>query len=213
MKQRRSRALPRIITGAVILVLAIAMVLSTKVLSAAEVAALNPAPFSAEAYAKEQLPVITTYVEANAKDLPAVVTAVEADENAAGETLGKKAPGASNAVIPVKTTGSVVEVNANFVKLKVEGVADSNTVYVAIGQSLQGTAYRDATGEVQFGDFANQTDYQAAANSLKTTVLGSVVTPLKSAQPGQTVTVSGLYIAGFGADATYIIHPVAATVS
>jgi predicted lipoprotein len=62
------------------------------------------------------------------------------------------------------------------------------------GPAINGTDLRDATGEIKFGDFKNQIEYQNAGaainNAMKQEVLAGIDT---ASLPGETVTVTGAF--------------------
>jgi predicted lipoprotein len=76
----------------------------------------------------------------------------------------------------------------------VEGLPPELTVRVQTGPALNGTDLRDATGQIEFGQFRNQIEYQDAGsainNEVKTAVLGGIDPASLS---GKTVSVIGVF--------------------
>ncbi|MDQ1130047.1 DUF2291 family protein [Microbacterium sp. SORGH_AS_0888] len=97
-------------------------------------------------------------------------------------------------VYSVTFTGVVGTGNAGIYDVAVEGVPSTLRIRVQTGPAINGTDLRDATGDIAFGQFKNQIDYQNAAAALndqvKSTVLASVDT---AALTGKTVTVTGAF--------------------
>ncbi|TFB71866.1 DUF2291 family protein [Cryobacterium glaciale] len=193
-----------------ILVIALPVVLiglmaaNTKVLTADEVAKVNPAAFDAAVYAADEYPGIVTAVKADAVDLALVAQ----DPATAGDEYGNLA-GTDKYAIPVTLTGTVNTVDANFIALTVDGLPDGSDVRVSIGQAINGTALRDVTGTTKFADFQNQTDYQQVANEYKALTLTAVVADLNAAAlSGTEITVVGIVVTNSGPDGTYLITPV-----
>ncbi|MCW2877632.1 MAG: hypothetical protein JWQ95_1732 [Sphaerisporangium sp.] len=205
---RSPHTLARYAWPAVIVVLLIAMALNTKVLSRAEVSAINPAQFNAKTFATAQYPKIVSAVEAKAKGLNEVAAAVVADPAAAGVKYGNVA-GTDKYAIPVTFTGKITEVDADFLTVKVPGLPKDSVVRVAIGPAVNGTALRDVTGTIKFKDFENQTDYQQVANELKAKTLANVTGKVDAASSrGKNTSVVGVYVTNTGPDSSYLITPV-----
>ncbi|WP_411037229.1 DUF2291 family protein [Shinella sp. BYT-45] len=148
--------------------------------------------FSPEAYGAEQFPVIRQSVEARAVDAAELAQAIAADRKAASEKYGVAT--SAGPVIPVKFTGVVGERKANYNVVAVEGLPEELTVRVQTGPALNGTDLRDATGQIEFGQFKNQIEYQDAGsainNEVKKVVLGGID---PAALSGKTVTVVGVF--------------------
>jgi predicted lipoprotein len=205
---RSPRMLARFIWPAVIVVLLVAMAMDTKFLSAEEVAAINPAKFSAKTYAAEAYPKIVNAIETKAVDLKQIAAAVVTDPAAAGEKYGNVA-GTDKYAIPVSFTGKVTEADADFLTINVPGLPKDSVVRVAIGQAANGTALRDAPGTIKFKDFQNQTDYQQVANELKITTLTEVAGKVDTASArGKDASVVGVYVTNTGPEGSYLITPV-----
>ena len=148
--------------------------------------------FSPEAYGAEQFPIIKQSVETRAVDAIELSAAIAADKKAAGEKYGVAT--SIGPVLPVKFTGVVGERKANYNVVAVEGLPAELTVRVQTGPALNGTDLRDATGQIEFGQFKNQIEYQDAGsainNEVKKVVLGGID---PTALSGKTVTVIGVF--------------------
>ncbi len=207
--RRRIRTRARsIVTIAAVILLALLMVVNTRFLSRDEAAAVNPTEFDAAAFAADELPGITEYVQENANEISVIVTAVAADPVAAGTQFGNAA-GTDKYAIPVTATGTVSTSDANFLTISVPGLPAEVTVRVPVAQAFNGTALRDVTGELSFADFPGQTDYQQVANDLKTLAIGTVFADVDvAALPGTTITVVGVYVTDSGPAGSFLVTPV-----
>jgi predicted lipoprotein len=199
--------------GAVVLLLVVlAMFLDTKFLSPEAAAKLNPAAFSAESYAKKEFPKVAESIKAKATDIAVLAPAVTKDLAAAGKQYGNDL-GSNAFAFPVKATGTADEVDANFVLLAVPGVPADTKVRIPIGAAVSGTPVRDATGEIKFGDFTGQTDFQSVANQFKLRIQADVLSKVDPpSMKGKTVTVYGAWATG-GPPKSFIIQPVSIEVA
>jgi predicted lipoprotein len=198
------RLVRRLFWPVVLIAIAIAMIANTKVLTADEASAVNPAAFDAALYVAEEYPSVVDAVTSDAVELAEVA----ADPDAAGEKYGNPA-GTDKYAIPVTATGVATAVDGNFITLAVEGLPGGSDVRVAIGSGINGTALRDVTGTVKFADFANQTDYQQVANEFKTLTATGVVASIDAAAiTGQTITVVGIVVTNSGPEGTFLLTPV-----
>ncbi len=102
-------------------------------------------------------------VEQRAVDAVEVGNALVADKAAAGKKYGV---GDVNPVVPVRFTGTVQQRKSNYNIVKVEGMPEGVAIRVQTGPAINGTDLRDATGEIQFGQFKNQIEYQNAGSAL-----------------------------------------------
>ena len=113
----------------------------------------------------------------------------------------------------VKGTGVVAAVDrrsrVGVMLVSVPGSSQA-TVAIQIGPVVRGTALRDASGFIQFSDFANQSEYAAAANALNESALRVVIAPVQTeALQGRTVAfVGAVGTSGPRADGAIEIMPV-----
>ena len=189
--EQRSRR-PRIIAGALLVALVLAMALSTTYRSASapvpgEKEKFDPAVFGKENYASKVKPAI----EKNPVDLATLVTAIEKDPDAAGKQYGKR-QGTSPYTYPVKLTGTAGKPAGGLMQVSVPGVGKDTRVSVQIGPAINGTTLRDASGLVTFNDFVNQVEFSNAATALNTEMKADVLADLDPASlAGKQVTVVG----------------------
>ncbi|RFZ87504.1 DUF2291 domain-containing protein [Shinella sp. WSJ-2] len=178
------------IAAAVVLVGAMAF--DTKIVQIGSEADVQVQKFSPEAFGTEQFPLIKQSVETRAADAAELAQAIAADKKAASDKYGVKT--STGPVFPVKFTGVIGERKANYNLIAVEGLPTELTVRVQTGPALNGTDLRDATGQIEFGQFKNQIEYQDAGsainNEVKKVVLGGID---PAALSGKTVSVIGVF--------------------
>ncbi|APX68301.1 MULTISPECIES: DUF2291 family protein [unclassified Brucella] len=186
---RPSRAALWSVIAAVVVIGAIGF--DTKVVKIGSDADVRQQVFSPAAYGASEFPKVKASIEQRAVDAVEVGNALAADKAAAGKKYGV---GSVNPVIPVKFTGTVEERKANYNVVKVDGMPEGMVIRVQTGPAVNGTELRDATGEIQFGQFKNQIEYQNAGaalnNEMKKQVLQGVDVENLT---GKTVSVVGVF--------------------
>jgi predicted lipoprotein len=198
--------LPRIIGASVVVALAVAMAASTRWLTAEQVGALTPKPFSAREFAAQKFPEIQQKVVEKAVGVTELAPALAKDEASAGAQFGVDS-GSGKFAIPVKAEGTVASVDENWIVLDTPDVKGF-TVRIPVGTTISGNPIRDVTGDIHFGDFTDQTTYQEVANQLKLLVQREIMDPLdKGRLQGGTLSVAGAFTTG-GAPNQIIIQPV-----
>jgi predicted lipoprotein len=182
----------RLIGGLVVVALIAGMALDTTIVRIGSENDVRVQKFSPEAFGAEQFPIIKQSVETRAVDAVELAKAIAADKKAAGEKYGVAT--SVGPVVPVTFTGVVGERKANYNVVAVEGLPPELTVRVQTGPALNGTDLRDATGQIEFGQFTNQIEYQDAGsainNEVKKVVLGGID---PAGLTGKTVTVVGVF--------------------
>lgn len=185
--------------------LLLAMAFTTRWLDPKEAAEVNPAAFDPAAFAAEKLPEITATVVSRAVDVTEFAPALVADPAAAGAKYGVDS-GSGKFTVPLKVTAPVTSVDANWISLSTPDI-QGLTVRVPVSNALNGTTVRDVTGEISYGDFADQTTYQSVANNLKLLMQEKVVGSLDLANlQGKTITVYGAFATG-GAPNQIVVQP------
>ncbi|MFQ0812480.1 hypothetical protein AVM02_03660 [Brucella anthropi] len=186
---RLSRAVVWSVIAAVVVVGAIAF--DTKVVKIGSDSDVRQQAFSPDAFGASEFPKVKASVEQRAVDAVEVGNALAADKAAAGKKYGV---GSANPVIPVKFTGTVEERKSNYNVVKVDGMPEGVVIRVQTGPAVNGTDLRDATGDIQFGQFKNQIEYQNAGsalnNEMKKQVLSGVAVENLN---GKTVSVVGVF--------------------
>ncbi|MGO2242693.1 MAG: DUF2291 family protein [Halomonas sp.] len=150
------------IAGVFVVVIVALMALDTKVITISELE--SEMGFSPQNFAEENFSVIQEYIETNAVEGAMLADEVLQDASEAGETYGVAA--GIGHVVPVTFTGSVVEGRSGIYSIEVDGVPSDVVIRVQTGPAINGTTLRDATGDIQFGDFTNQIEFQNVGAAL-----------------------------------------------
>lgn len=181
----------RLIIGACVVVLLGAMAWDTTVVEIGTEAELAGG-FSADTYGAEHFPDIQASVEKRAVPASELAPAVLEDSMAAGQKYG--VGDSFGPVVPVTFTGVAGEARSGVYTIAVEGVPDEISVRLQTGPAINGTDLRDATGEISFGEFTNQIEYQNAGASINDAMKAAVLADIDTADlSGKTVTVTGVF--------------------
>ncbi|RJS93502.1 DUF2291 family protein [Salinisphaera sp. Q1T1-3] len=194
----------------VVVVLLVAMGLDTKVVPDGADIGAGAEQFSPEQYGKSEFPRIQGKISGRAAPAAELVSALSDDKDAATEKYG--VAGAIGPVLSVKFQGQVASCDSGICTVDVPDVPDSQTIRVQVGPAINGTALRDGVGDISFGDFKNQIEYQNAAsginNAMKQEVLADVN---RDALEGKTVDVTGVF--QLIIDNNWLVTPVKFSVS
>ena len=174
----------RLIIGACVVVVLAAMAWDTKVVEIGTEAELAGG-FSAETYGGEHFPAIRDSVEARAVEAGELASAVLEDSSAAGQKYG--VGDSFGPVVPVTFTGTFGEARSGIYTVEADGVPDEITIRVQTGPAINGTDLRDATGEISFGEFTNQIEYQNAGASINEAMKAAVMKGIKAMTQGTSM--------------------------
>ncbi|MEQ6896643.1 DUF2291 family protein [Microbacterium sp. KR10-403] len=183
----------RLIWIGLIVILVVAMALSTRVVSKDSEAAQGTQKFNAEEYGATQFPKIQSYIADNAVDAATLATAVAKDQAAAAKQYGKSVDGATY-IIPVTFTGVVGEVPASgYTPVTVTGLPKDINVGLQLGPAINGTDLRDVTGKVTLNDFENQIQFQDAGAAINDVLKKNLAAMNATELEGKTVSVQGAF--------------------
>ncbi len=187
------RDLRRFALPALLALVAIAAVLSTKRVPISTADQVDPDAFDPTVYAAESFDeVVAPYVEANAHELGELLTALDGGADPA--EYGNAPGAASSFSFPVRFVGTAEAIDGNLMPIEVEGVADDISVVVQVGPALNGTALRDVSGTISFNEFTNQLEYQEIGTELNNLVRSGVLSSLdREATEGRTFEVTGAF--------------------
>lgn len=176
----------------VILAVVAFIALGTRVVPyGSEVAGAEQA-FDAEAYGPEKFPEVRDAVAERAVEADVLAAALAEDKETAIAEYG--VPSSGGTVFSVTMTGEFGESASGIYDFSVEGLPEGLTIRVQTGPAINGTELRDATGEITFGEFTNQIDYQNAAASLNEAMKAEVLEGLDtSALERTTATITGAF--------------------
>jgi predicted lipoprotein len=154
------------ITLGVVVVVLIAMVLSTKFLTPEELTAVLPKQFNPQESASELWTKAQTEIPANAQPLGEVVPAMQKDLEAAATQYKAVSPAEGTYAFPVAFDGTVQEASESSLRISVPGVPQQTAVIIPLTTAINGTAVRDAMG-FKFADAPGQTEFQFVGDELK----------------------------------------------
>lgn len=178
-----------VLIGAVILV--VLMILDTKVIGPddeEEVASDTAEEYADEAYES----IVVAGVKERAIPIAELVDQMLDDPEAAGEEHGNREDDDKPYSFAVSAQGTVEEGGFGEVGLDIDGLDSDFSVGIAVPPLGSTTALRDASGEVSFGDFVNQTEYQNVALELNNKAAEDVFADLDPDDlEGEDVTVIG----------------------
>ena len=180
-----------IAVGAAVVVLA-AMAYDTKVVRLGAGDSGMPQAFSPDKFGEEQFPRIQEFIVKRAVDAPPLATAILTDKAAAIKQYGVES--STGAILPVRLTGVAGENKSGVYDLKVEGVPDEIHVRVQTGPAINGTDLRDAPGDIKFGQFKNQIEYQDAGSGVNRAMKKATLDAIDTANlTGKTLEVVGAF--------------------
>ncbi|WP_306753737.1 DUF2291 family protein [Paracoccus actinidiae] len=175
-----------------IVVLAGAIALDTTVVPIGSEADVRVQAFSPDSYGQEQFPRVQAFVKEKAVDAATLAPEVLADKDAAAQKYGTAS--STGAIMFVTLTGIAGEARSGVYPLTVEGVPEDITVRVQTGPAINGTDLRDAPGDIAFGDFKNQIEYQDAGSGINRAMKAAVLDGIDTASlTGKSVTVTGAF--------------------
>lgn len=177
---------------ALTIAVATGIALDTTVVSVGSEQDVRQQAFSPDSYGQQEFPRIQEFVKSKALDAATLGPAVLADKKAAAQQYGT--PASTGAIMFVTLTGVVGEAKSGVYTVLADGVPGDITVRVQTGPAINGTDLRDATGDIAFGQFKNQIEYQNVGSginrAMKTVVLDGIDTANLT---GKTVTITGAF--------------------
>ena len=169
-----------------------AITVDTTVVAIGSDADLRQLAFDPDRYGAAQFPQIRAYVLETAPDAATLHAEIDVDKDAAITNYGNKTGIA--AVMPVTLTGTLTAERAGIFDIVVDGLPDSLRVRVQTGPAINGTDLRDITGDIAFGSFTNQIEYQDAGAGINRAMAAATLADLdRDALSGRTVTLSGAF--------------------
>jgi predicted lipoprotein len=156
----------RLIAGALLAVLVVLMVLNTRFLTPAEVAAIAPKVFDPVQAAADVWGRAQTELAAKAAPAGEVVPAFQSDVKGAAAKYNAVSPNENAYFFLVTAEGTVVEASSTSLRLQVPGIPAETPVLVPLSTGLNGTVVRDAMG-FKFAEAPGQTQFQFVGDELK----------------------------------------------
>lgn len=208
--QDRSPRIKRLVGAAAGLAVVLFIVLGTRVVPNDDPLLQGSQAFDPAVFGAEQFPIIQEAVTERAVDAVALATAIAGDQEAAAAEHAVQSSGGP--VFSVTFTGVVGEGQGGIYAVEVDGVPDDLLIRVQTGPAITGTELRDATGEIGFGQFRNQIEYQNAAAALNDELKIQVLDNLDTATlEGRTVTITGAFT--LVNPAAWLVTPVSVSVT
>ena len=200
---------PRLILPALAALAAVGLALDTTVVRVGSQADVRQQAFSPDRYGQKEFPRIQAFIQERAVDASTLAAAVLADKAAAAKTYGTAT--SSGAIIPVRFSGTAGEAKSGIYAIAVEGVPPEIRVRVQTGPAINGTELRDAPGDIAFGQFKNQIEYQDAGSGINRAMKAAVLDPLDPSRlSGKKVEVVGAF--RLINPKNWLVTPVAVTV-
>lgn len=169
-----------------------AMAFDTTVVSIGGEEDLRQQAFNPDAFGAQEFPRIRDFVIDGAPDAARLADDLAADRNAAIAAYGTMA--GAFPVIPVSFTGTAGEGSSGIFEFDVDGLPDGIGIRVQTGPAINGTELRDVTGDIVFGDFTNQIEYQNVGAGINRAMAAEVLSDLdRDALSGRTVSVTGVF--------------------
>ena len=161
-----------------------AIALDTTVVQVGSEADARQQAFSPDTYGTQEFPRIRDAV---------IERAVPATDLAAA-IAEYGTPASTGAIMMVTVTGTAGEPRAGVYPLTVEGLPEDLRIRVQTGPAINGTDLRDAPGDIAFGAFKNQIEYQDAGSGINRAMAAEVLAPIETAAlAGKQVTVTGAF--------------------
>jgi len=96
-------------------------------------------------------------------------------------------------VLPVKLTGTVGEGKSGIYDVTVKDV-ENVRIRVQTGPAINGTDLRDAPGDIAFGEFKNQIEYQDAGAGINRAMKAEILEGFDNSNlTGKTISVTGVF--------------------
>ncbi|MEO1238684.1 MAG: DUF2291 domain-containing protein [Pseudomonadota bacterium] len=150
------------------------------------------AAFDPDAFGRAEFPRISEAVRARAVEAPVLAQAILEDKAAAIESYGT--PGGIGAFMPVQLEGVFGEGKSGIFDLVVDGLPEGTRVRLQTGPAINGTELRDITGDIAFGAFKNQIEFQDAGAGINRAMLAEVLSDLdRDTLTGKGVAVVGVF--------------------
>lgn len=181
-----------VIALAGVIVLLGAIALDTTVVEIGSEEDQRQAAFDPDAFGRAEFPRISEAVRARAVEAPVLAEALAEDKAAAIESYGT--PGGIGAFMPVQLVGALGESKSGIFDVVVEGLPEGTRVRLQTGPAINGTELRDITGDIVFGAFKNQIEFQDAGSGINRAMAAEILADLdRESLTGKTVAVVGVF--------------------
>ncbi|MDO6730892.1 DUF2291 family protein [Marinovum sp. 2_MG-2023] len=169
-----------------------AMALDTKVVTIGGDEDLRQQAFNPDRFGAEEFPSVRDHVIEKAPEAAQLAAELASDKAAAIAAYGRMS--GAFPVMTVRLTGTAGEGKSGIFTVAVEGLPEGTGVRVQTGPAINGTELRDITGDIEFGAFKNQIEYQDAGAGLNRAMAAEVLAGLdRDTLTGKTVSVTGVF--------------------
>ena len=176
----------------IFIVLIAAIALDTTVVRIGSEQDVRKQVFNPDAYGQSQFLRIRDIVNERAVSAQQLAAELATDKKLAMKTYGT--PGSVGAFMPVNLTGVVGDGKSGVYNLTVDGVPDGTKIRVQTGPAINGTELRDISGDIIFGDFKNQIEYQDAGAGINRAMMAAVLADLNRAElTGSIINLVGVF--------------------
>ena len=153
---------------------------------------LRQQAFDPNAYGAKEFPRIQSLVVDRAVDAVELSKKIAADKSAAEKEFATKA--GVFPVFPVKFDGVVGEGKSGIFEVTIEGLPEGTVIRVQSGPAINGTELRDIPGDIEFGQFTNQIEYQNVGAGINKAMSQTVLVDLERDElTGKSVSVAGAF--------------------
>lgn len=188
VKPKRARLIMALVAMAVVGAIA----LDTKVVVTGSSEDTRQKAFNPDRFGLANFPRIRDLVIKRAPAAAQLAKEIKADKKAAIKAYGTA--GVIGAVMPVKLTGVVGKGRSGIFYLTVDGMPKGIRIRVQTGPAINGTELRDIPGDIDFGGFKNQIEYQDVGSALNRAMSAATLKDLdRDSLPGKTITVIGVF--------------------
>lgn len=181
-----------VITALAGVVLIGAIALDTKVVAIGGDEDVRQQAFDPDRFGRAEFPRIRDFVMEKAPEAAQLAAELAADK--AGATAAYGTMAGAFPVMPVTFTGTVGEGKSGIFTVDVAGLPEGAGIRVQTGPAINGTELRDITGDIAFGAFKNQIEYQDAGAGINRAMSAEVLAGLdRDTLTGKTITVTGAF--------------------
>jgi predicted lipoprotein len=169
-----------------------AIAFDTEVVTIGGESDLRQQAFDPDRFGVQEFPRIRDFVTGKAPDAVQLAEELANDKSAAIASYGTMA--GAFPVLPVTFSGTVGEGKSGIFNVSVDGLPEGTGVRVQTGPAINGTELRDITGDIEFGAFKNQIEYQDAGAGINRAMAAEILADLdREALSGKTITVTGAF--------------------
>jgi len=182
----------KVIAAIAVFALLSAIALDTKVVEIGGDGDLRQQAFDPDRFGRDEFPRIRDAVSARAPEAAKLAGELAADKKAAIDAYGTMA--GAFPVMTVSFTGTLGEGKSGIFNIDVEGLPEGTLIRVQTGPAINGTELRDIPGDIEFGAFKNQIEYQNAGAGINRAMAVEVLSNLdRDTLSGKTISVTGAF--------------------